>query len=375
MQVHNRPEELTCEDQNSRDESSTVQKAGKYWTVTASFLIILGFHYLRSYLSSKNIPFPMELNVLSSTLLMMGAASILVILSLASVLLFTVILRFMPFGIDYSVFFEPKEDENTAEDTTNRSPWGCNIRTLKRSITLFYLGFVPVATLFLIIFLDQEQIVIQPRSILTAILVFAILGMSLLFALFKHTKEISFWLMLGFCFFVQSTVAVFWTVPAGIILQTGLIDGDAGFYALVIVLAVLCCVGLVPPDESEKQDHSSTKNAIRSTILRNPTAFFAFFMIALLTIFPPVASVIGKASLRFFEIGGGIPHEIVLTESLSSNLTDLKIRFDTEKNCIRSLLIYRVNETAYYEVDSRVIPLKTDDLIVNLSAATKADCS
>ncbi len=306
---------------------------------------------------------------------MMGAASVLVILSLASVLLFTVFLRFIPFGADYGVFFEPKEDKDTTEDEAEGSPWGWNIRTLKRSITLFYLGFVPVGTLFLIIFLDQEQILIQPRSILTTILVSAILAMSLLFALFKRTEEHSFWIMLGFCFFVQSTVAVFWTVPASLILQTGLIDGDAGFYALVIALAVLCCVGLIPPDETEEQDNSSTKTAIRSTILRNPTAFFAFFMISFFTIFPPVASIIGKASLRFFEIGGGIPHEILLTESLSSNLKNLKIRFDSEKNCIRSLLIYRVNETAYYEVDSRVLPLKDDELIVNLSATKKADCS
>lgn len=350
------------------EQELKLPSAAKIWTILITTLIVLGAHYLRSYLASKNVPFPMELNVLSSSLLMMGVASVLIIISIASLLLFTVIIRIVPLGFDYNTLIKSATSEEANDDleASESERWwqGGKRRTL---ITLAYLTFLPIASLISIVWMQSKDYLDFHESWVTPILLGVILALSAVFTLAKRKTDTRWIARFGFCFFVQVFVAAAWLFPAAILVKSNLVSADWEIAIMVFLLAVLYAIGLAPSENAGNSDENTASGLVRSTILKNPLPFLAFFLIALLTILPPVAAFIGKASLRFFEVGGEAKHQIVLSEDLIKGLSGLGINTEASDRTISAFLVYKINDTSYYSINGRVLPLNTKDLIINLT--------
>lgn len=314
---------------------------------------ILGFYYLSSYLRCFNIPFPLEISVLPTALLVIGVCAISFVLMLSGYLILSSLVQFGIFGVDYAYLV--KSDSNGV--LTNKGT------VLIKNISIIYVS--PAITFFAFIFFGGEQ----ASSTLNLILFLVMyLLWALLFSIRMVRKEFypkksGTWkdvasiaaLVFAVEFFSIASSLIF----LALILPRGIVSTwpeMLAAIALYLLTNVVCMTPTYKDDELFGYDKFNKAGL-------NPT-LFVFSILTLLTLMPQVSHYVGELPLKYLNIGAGVERTLLIPIAKSKSFP-LKMLGECNKEqgyCVspRVKLLYGLGRYSYFLYGKRSVRVNAD---------------
>ncbi|UGQ46050.1 hypothetical protein [Massilia endophytica] len=290
--------------------------------------MICGFAYLLAYTNDVGIPFPLELSVLPSTLLLVGATSLVGMLFLVGGVLAPALLIDDPLRVTKEYFL--------AHDCGPRMEWA----RLKRYLMCVWMpmALVLIALLLLIGVFGGGIWIYWAAGILIAAAFGWIVATASSVRAFKDTKSRFILTMIAqtalsgfsYCSFLVLSAAVYpslniqpaWKVGFGALLAFSLVH----MFVSIPQTRGLGLRILMPPHFRHEALPASAM------------VYVVAIMVTLVSMmWYPLNAKVGKAVLRAFRAGGGMPAIVCLKERLPGRVTN-ELAFD-DAGCSEPLLI------------------------------------
>lgn len=265
--------------------------------------MISGAIYLNGFLRSFGIPFPLEINVLPSTLLVIGVLSLLIVLITSLYATLVTTMNYDPLNTGYHIII-------------NTSKSGVFSLKIKNYLKLnFFVYLLPFLTLFIIIY--KELI---PLGYIFSFYFYIVLALwsiiVSLFILIKKRKYIknkqSFFLTFTIHIFIFQNISLL-SFALFYLIITPRIDNITDLKLLITLIFYLSFnYLLLLPIFSKKKLLELTKNKTHKltpesiiTQTQNSPAWAIIVFMVLASFLPQISSYVGELPLKLMNLGGG----------------------------------------------------------------------
>jgi|GEM_PF-3238048 hypothetical protein len=350
--------------QPARSSSSNLAHWGKIYAVVLVILTVTGGYHIRSYLATWDIPFPIESGALGTTLIAFGIVSSLFIFALSTILLITSYVQLNVYGIDFLKLIKLNK-----RGLVSNSPWQILWNIACFSTAPVFIGILGFFFLKPLHPLDSE---LANASIYTCAIFFS-------YTLVLAANRCSHRKRFPSIFFTILTIEFFsiaaWVLVTSILIESGSVRSNLGVAIATTFICFVNAIGLIPTPVSRK----SSKFPQRFSIVA--VAGAVLFVVSL---HPVLSHQIGKATLRFFSIGGELEQIIYYPESeiekapknLANEIGEFSLEStNSESDQHRSkdiqyaiaknaLLIFKTGDVSYYASENYAFKINTQNLII-----------
>lgn len=282
--------------------------------------LICGFLYLYMFTFEVGIPFPLELNVLPTTLVSIGAASVVGTLIVIGGMLIPALMADDPLDIANGYF-------QASNETSDR-----HVTRLRR---YFLCTWIPMALSLLALVIGMEVVAkgMSANIVGTILLITALLW---IFATPRYAAALMgkrWQYVMGTCVHILLAVwAYVWAVILAIALIPQMEEWSAWITCLV-VLAVFSFLHLIVSVPSDKRPNAVLVLPPHFKRETTPAVVIALGLACVLTattvLMPPVATKVGRTVLRAFRVGGGVP-AIICLKTAPADLISKRLGLDKE---------------------------------------------
>lgn len=281
---------------------------------------LCGFIYLMAYTSSAGIPFPFELSILPTTLLVIGATSLIGTLVVLGGILIPALMADDPLKATNGYFLADDAGRHKGRARYKR---------------YFFCVWMPMATALLALLVNIDAIHIGPwdhliaRALIGMALAWIVLTPRFVVALRATSVPYIFTMVFQTLFAVFSYLVL---VVIGIAIVPEM-EGWPAWVGCLLILAVFTMLHALVSVPPVPQPGSTAEGAPATTT----ACILACVMAVGSVLMPQINSKVGKVALMGFKMGGGIPAIICLKEA-PPTLVAQRIHFGPD-HCSAPLLI------------------------------------
>jgi len=284
-------------------EYSTIQKPIFFIS------LIVGAIYLNTYLRGFGIPFPLDLSVLPTILLVIGFFSVLLTIIISMYLLLVAIINIDPWDTGF-------------KRVINTNKTGLYAPHLKNYLIYALVSYILPFTLFLVIMINYGSDTTTKQLVLWFLYAIWAFICSFAWAIdsqLPKNERISFILKMSFHIFTVQVVSVVSVIILiSIVLSKTPKISDMEFYIIIVVYLLINLACILPSFSTRKfkKIHNDDNKLSADDLINKSQLTPTYFVIAILifvSLLPPFAFHIGEIPLRLMNIGGNL--EFIATDA------------------------------------------------------------
>jgi len=307
--------------------------------------IIVGAIYLNTYLRGFGIPFPLDLSVLPTILLVIGFFSVLLTIVISMYLLLVAIINIDPWDTGFKRIIN-----------TNKA--GLYAPQIKNYLIYALVSYILPFSLFLVITINYGSDTSTKQLVLWFLyLVWAIIC-SLAWAIDSNlpkNERVPFILKMTFHTFTIQVVTVFSVmVLITIVLSKTPKISDMEFYIILTVYLLINLACILPSFSDRRfQKIQNDNKKLSADDLINKSQLTATYVVLALLVFvsllPPFAFHIGEIPLRLMNIGGNIEFKVIDARRQCDSWPEVIIDKKDDEKCQSKVghLIIQLSDRAF----------------------------